>query len=74
MEVGHKKTVWDYLKKYDPSVNEHDFIEITEWTNGEGVDILISKNSDKLFSMTYDELEAIKYLTMILRYEKVKEK
>lgn len=35
----------------------HDFIEVTEWHNGEGWDIQIS---DKSFSLHFTEYEALK--------------
>lgn len=39
---------------------EHDFIEITEWTNGEGWDITISDKQQ--FSLHYTEFKVIKKL------------
>ena len=41
-----------------PWHKEHDFIEVTEWTNGEGWDIQISDN--KSFSLHFTEYEALK--------------
>ncbi len=38
-----------------------DFIEVTEWSNGEGYDILISdRDGDKQFSLTWGQYEAMK--------------
>lgn len=74
MKINNRKAVSDSLKKFDPQAKESDFIEITEWTNTGGIDILISDSSgDKIISLSYDELEAIKYLELALRYEKVEE-
>lgn len=73
MKIGSRKSINDDLQKYDHSQNKSSFIEITEWTNGEGWDITIN---EKIFNLTYGELEAINYLTKALDYEfnKVKDK
>jgi hypothetical protein len=73
MKINNRKSIYDDLQKYDCLKNKSSFIEITEWTNGEGWDITID---EKIFSLTYGELEAIKYLTRALDYEsdKVKDK
>lgn len=73
MKIGSRKSINDDLQKYDHLKNKFSFIEITEWTNGEGWDIAIN---EKIFNLTYGELEAINYLTKALDYEfnKVKDK
>jgi hypothetical protein len=48
--------------------SDSDYIEITEWTNGEGWDITI--NDTKHFSLTDGELDAINYLIKHLQFEK----
>ena len=71
MEKNTRKSVSDSLSKYDYLVNkdEHSFIEVTEWANGEGFDIIIeTKNKSRLMSLTTGELEAINYLTKSLEY------
>lgn len=68
MEHYSKKSVSDNLRKYDCLAKESDFIEVTEWHNGEGWDISIN---DKLISLTWGQLEAIKYLIKSLDYETV---
>ena len=71
MEKNMRKSVSDSLNKYDYLVNkdEHSFIEVTEWANGEGFDITIeTKNKSRLMSLTAGELEAINYLTKSLDY------
>ena len=48
---------------------DDDFIEITEWANGEGIDVRFEEgNSARTISLFYEELEAINYLSMALRY------
>ena len=73
MKIHRRKSINDEQQKYEPVKNKSSFIEITEWTNGEGWDIAIN---EKMFNLTYGELEAINYLTKALDYEfnKVKDK
>lgn len=44
MEIYERKAVSDELKKYDHLAKDSDFIEVTEWTNGEGWDICLMIN------------------------------
>lgn len=67
MKINERKSVSDELKKYDHLAKDTDFIEVTEWTNGEGWDIWLN---DKLISLTYGQLEAINYLIKTLDYNK----
>ena len=67
MELYERKAVNDSLKKYDHLAKDSDFIEVTEWANGEGWHISLN---DKLISLTYGQLEAIKYLVKALDYNK----
>ena len=72
MEIQNRKSINDKLKKYCYYSNgDNDFIEVTQWTNGEGIDVTINSNGqEKSFSLTYGELEAINYLKMSLDYQK----
>jgi hypothetical protein len=67
MDIINRKSISDDLHKYDYLAKEHSFIEVTEWANGEGWDITID---DKVMSLTYGQLDAIKYLTLALQYQK----
>lgn len=67
MDITNRKSISDDLHKYDYLAKEHSFIEVTEWANGEGWDITID---DKVMSLTYGQLDAIKYLTLALQYQK----
>lgn len=70
MKKTERRAINDKLKKYTCMGDENDFIEITEWTNGEGFDVTIScvKGTEKQISLLYDELEAINYLTKSLNF------
>ena len=71
MEIQQRRAINDKLAKYCYCAKEDDFIEITEWTNGEGIDVLISSNgTDKTISLTHGEIDAIMYLKMSLDYQR----
>ena len=70
MEFANRKSVHDDLKKYDYLSKDSGYVEVTEWVNGEGIDITIESGSTKLISLTYGELDAINHLQNALRYEK----
>ena len=67
MEFNSRKAVNDKLKKYDYLAKDEDFIEVIEWTNGEGYDIII--NGDKIISLTRGQIDAINYLVESLEYK-----
>ena len=70
MEIVNRKSIYEALKIFSPIFKEEDFIDITEWTNGEGWDITIScANETKIVPLHRDELEAINYLIKVLEYE-----
>lgn len=70
MEIKQRKTIFDDLKKYCILADKNDYIEITEWTNGEGHDVTISsKSGTRNFSLTYGELEAINYLIKTMDFK-----
>ena len=66
MERANRKSVNDNLRKYDHLAKKDDFIEVTEWTNGEGWDVTIN---EKQLLLTRGELEAIEYLTRSLDHK-----
>lgn len=63
MKVENRKSV---TKKMNDSVyhNDNDFIEVTQWVNGEGWDITISDNQQ--FSLHWTEFKAIKKIIKYL--------
>jgi hypothetical protein len=64
MDYVKKKCIIDNLKKYSHQSNENEFIEVSEWVNGEGYDINI--NDTKRISLSFDEFEAVKHLISCL--------
>lgn len=61
IKVSSRRSVFLELRDYcHLTKTDHEFLEITEWSNGEGFDIFISSGaSEKLFSLTHGELEAL---------------
>ena len=70
MKIYNKKSVKKKKKKYDYLSKEDDFIEVTEWFNGEGISITINTTT---FELTFGQLDAINYLSQALKYESIKE-
>jgi len=62
MEKYKRKAVFCNLKEYEFSCKEHSYIEITEWKNGEGIDINAYNYSDRTISISYGEFKLIKKL------------
>jgi hypothetical protein len=61
MEVSKRRAVFTELKDFCHMSKEHDFVEVTEWTNGEGYTINVScARMDKTIDLTYGEFKAIK--------------
>jgi len=57
-----RKAVFCSLKEYDFSAKEHSYVEITEWYNGEGIDINAYNYSDRTISLSYGEFDLVKKL------------
>ena len=56
METYDRKAKLTELKKYCHLAKEHDYIEVTEWHNGEGFDVSMG---DRQFQLTWGEFEAL---------------
>lgn len=70
MDFLKKKCIIDNLKKYSPQSNENEYIEVSEWSNGEGYDINI--NDNKRISLSFDEYSAVTHLISCLQNERDK--
>jgi len=66
IEVRNRKSALVELKDFctfsmGNRKDKGDFLEVTEWTNGEGYDIRISNvNGEKKLELTHGQLKAIK--------------
>ena len=60
-EIKMKKSANVDLHEFSIYGKECDWLEVTEWANGEGVDIIIEESKEPIrnISLTYDQLEAI---------------
>lgn len=65
MKIEERKSVTENMKIFDPLAKEHSYIEVIEWSNGEGWDINID---DKHISLHFSELDAINFLIKALNY------
>lgn len=66
MEIKNRRCIIEDLNKFDIMAEKNGFIEVCEWTNGEGFDITIMDK--KIISLTRGELDAIDLLTKTLYY------
>ena len=67
IEVSKRRAIFSELKGYCHMSGDNDYMEVTEWSNGEGYDICINRKSDsEKFSLTYGEVEL---LTVLLNWK-----
>lgn len=67
IENYQRKSVHANLKDFCYLSDNDGFVELTEWHNGEGVDVCIaSKNKSVLLQLTHGELDAIAVLAKML--------
>jgi len=58
--IEMRRSAYVDLSKISYLAQDGDWLEVTEWANGEGFDIRINrKDREKNYELTYDELEAI---------------
>lgn len=63
MEQYTRKALFVHLTDYCHCAGKDDFIEVTEWANGEGLDVNInSTHANQIFQLTWGELKALKKL------------
>lgn len=63
VEVHNRRAVFGELRDYCMHSGDHDYMEVTEWANGEGYDINIDrKRGSIMFSLSYGEWELLQVL------------
>lgn len=67
METYNRKSIFERLKGYCIFAEKYDFIEITEWKNGEGFDVEISGKESKRFAITYGQYDLLKKMVKKMR-------
>lgn len=56
-----RKTVFTELGEWCYLSDDTDYIEVTDWANGDGFDVNVnSKNMDQMFHMTHGQFKAFK--------------
>jgi len=67
IDVYKRNAKWQKIKPYCHFAKDDCFIEVTEWYNGEGFDVLIEKDGNsQRFSLTMGEWEC---LTALVNYK-----
>ena len=64
-----RRTRFALLKQFCYFGKEHDYIEVTEWKNGEGFDVDINGRKSERIQLTWGEFDAIKTLVKTLTEE-----
>lgn len=66
IKVDQRKAKFVELKDYCYISKDNSYIEVTEWSNGEGVDVVIESHGIQRFSLTHGEFQA---LQLLMAYE-----
>lgn len=59
-KIKQRKSIFSELSIDDWSSEKNSYIEITEWTNGEGYDIHINNYGERSISIGHNEFKLIK--------------
>lgn len=51
------------------SSSDHDFIEVTEWANGDGVDVYLSSSGEQRIAITWGQFKLLKKIVKQLEYD-----
>ena len=63
IEVDQRRSLYSLLKPYSYHASGDDYIEVTEWSNGDGYDVVIDRRRGiERFSISYGELELLQVL------------
>lgn len=62
IEPYKRDSLFARLDQWDVFAKEYDYIEVTEWHNGEGFDVDISAAPGCRFQITYGQWDALKQL------------
>ena len=63
IEETKRKAVFSELKGYCIHACDNNYMEVTQWSNGEGYDICIDrKNGGEKFSLTFGEFDLLTVL------------
>lgn len=66
IEFSKRKSAFSQLKNYCHLAGEHDYVEVTEWSNDEGYDVVVSsKHGEQRFSLTHGEIDLLQVLLKV---------
>ena len=69
-DTYNRKSAIVDLKKFNFSGSDGDYMEVTEWKNGNGYTVSIEAgNRNVLFDITSEEIDALNYLVNVVRYD-----
>ena len=69
-DTYNRKSAMVDLKKFNFSGSDGDYMEVTEWKNGDGYTVNIEAgNRNVLFDITGEEIDALNYLVNTVRYD-----
>ena len=68
-KVASRKSVFSEIGEYCYLSKEHDYIEITEWTNRDGFDVDLSSLGAQKMSITWGQFKLLKKLVKQLEKE-----
>lgn len=67
MKSSIRKSIMEDVSKYCHLSEEHDYMELTEWSNGEGYDIALSAHGEsQKFSLTNGEMDLLFVLSKMI--------
>lgn len=61
-KIDQRKSIFSDLSPHDYLAKEHSYIEVTEWSNGEGYDVQVYNHSERNISISYYEFKLLKKL------------
>ena len=60
MDIKKRTSIWTELKPFCHFSKDSSFLEVTEWSNGEGVDVMIAGvDGNERISMTQGQFDAL---------------
>lgn len=68
-KVASRKSIFSEIGEYCYLSKEHDYIEVTEWTNRDGFDVDLSSLGSQKMSITWGQFKLIKKLVKQLEKE-----
>lgn len=72
MEHNKRDSISENISKFCHIAKEHDFMEVTDWSNGEGFDITLeSERCSQMFSLTHGEMDLLTVLTKMINIKEL---